>query len=159
MAKARRAWLWVTSMTVSPRGAAARKQSITRSGRVRIQAAGGFVGQQQARREHHRARDRHALHFAGAEHARRTVGGRREPELVQQLQRAPAYRPAIVGQVAIAEHHVLHDGAVLQQVKALEDHAHMVAARAAPRGFIAGGQRFPSNATEPEVGTSSSRRC
>jgi hypothetical protein len=95
---------------------------------VRVEVAGGLVGEQHGRPRDERARDRHALLLAARELARIVAGAVLEPDARQRFQRRSRASRARELQ---RQHHVFERGQRGHQVEGLEHEAHAFGAQRA----------------------------
>ena len=133
------------------------EQGVDPLGGLRIEVAGGLVGQQQPRLEAQRPGQRHPLLLAAGELAGPVVEPVGQPHLRQHL--LGAARASAAGQPPDqpGHHGVLERGELGQQVVALEDEADRLVAEAGQLLLVEGGQVAPLE--EDPAGAWASRAC
>ena len=145
---------WVTTTRVAPESALGAQQEVDHRRRVvRVQRAGGLVGEDHAGPVDQRARDRHALTLPAGQLIGQLVGVVGKPQLGEQLEAALV---AVAGAMQRElQAHVLDRGEERQQVVGLEHEPELVTAQTSALARRAGSEiSRPPIDTRPAVGAS-----
>ena len=121
-------------------------------GGVRIEVAGGLVGEQQARAVGHRARDGDALLLAARELGRPVQEALPQAEEAQELARPLAGLALRQPADELRHHHVLQGREFRQEVVELVDEAHLLAPQAGALGIPHRGRRTAADIDLAAVG-------